>query len=183
MLLSCGFAAVCLYAANGSVLDVSANAEQPSVPVTAFSLLTIAELTVFLFNAIGPTAVYAYLRVPAMSVHGTTLLYYLWENSMEAGTGLREDVFGRPLYPLRYVMWTLSVSKCAWQDMSKNLARAPPAGLPAPVSSSGVRATAHPAHATLKRLAQHDNDYIRNLPGGNPAAYQGPVTSSSPGRR
>lgn len=43
-----------------------------------------------------------------MVVHTTTLLYYLWEP--HTGAFALIDAFGRTLFPLRYVMWTISVT-------------------------------------------------------------------------
>ena len=78
-----------------------------SVPVTAFVLLLVSETVGLLFSAVGPSSAFAYLRVPSMTVHFTTLLYYLWEPDR---IGALTDAFGHPLSPLRYVMWTTSVS-------------------------------------------------------------------------
>jgi len=43
-----------------------------------------------------------------MCVHAITLLYYIFEPGVERCLML--DAFGRPLHPMRYVMWTISVS-------------------------------------------------------------------------
>ena len=45
---------------------------------------------------------------PVISVHATSLFYYLVELFLTTHTMI--DAFGRPIYPLRYVMWTCSVS-------------------------------------------------------------------------
>ena len=40
-------------------------------------------------------------------VHATSLFYYLVKLLLTTHTMV--DAFGRPIYPLRYVMWTCSV--------------------------------------------------------------------------
>ena len=51
---------------------------------------------------------YAYMRHPPMAVHACSLIYYVLELFVNIHTVL--DTFGRPVYPLRYVLWTCSVS-------------------------------------------------------------------------
>jgi len=60
------------------------------------------------FSSVGPRRHFSFLRVPAMIVHATTLLYYVWEPY--TGAFALDDAFGRALFPLRYVMWTISVT-------------------------------------------------------------------------
>ena len=43
-----------------------------------------------------------------MSVHAVSFLYYVYEPGTESCVMF--DAFGRPLHPLRYVLWTISVS-------------------------------------------------------------------------
>ena len=109
-----------------------------ALPVSAFGLLLFSEAASWLFSMLAPTRTYASLRHPVLCVHTMTLLYYLVEpstaecimcaasrgclapvsNQRQHPNGVRarcfrlrrEDAFGRPLYPLRYVMWTVSVS-------------------------------------------------------------------------
>ena len=51
---------------------------------------------------------FCYVRHPAMCTHLVALLYYISEPPPEAC--VHSDIFGRPIYPLRYMMWTISVS-------------------------------------------------------------------------
>jgi len=78
------------------------------IPVTAFSLLLSSEVVAYVFSSVGPRRHFSFLRVPAMIVHATTLLYYVWEPY--TGAFALDDAFGRALFPLRYVMWTISVT-------------------------------------------------------------------------
>lgn len=73
-----------------------------------FSLLLFSELSSFLFIQLGPVSLRraASLRHPVMCTHTVALLYYLIEPS--AASYL--DVMGRPIFPLRYLLWLTSVS-------------------------------------------------------------------------
>jgi hypothetical protein len=51
----------------------------PSIPVTAFSLLLISELLAFKFNGLSHKINTRHFRIPAMTVHTVSLMYYLWE--------------------------------------------------------------------------------------------------------
>lgn len=97
--LSCG----CQRAVPAVVDDTMGN-----IPVTAFSLLLSSEIVAYAFASVGPRRHFSFLRIPAMVVHTTTLLYYLWEP--HTGAFALIDAFGRTLFPLRYVMWTISVT-------------------------------------------------------------------------
>uniref|UniRef100_A0A7S3B639 Uncharacterized protein n=1 Tax=Haptolina ericina TaxID=156174 RepID=A0A7S3B639_9EUKA len=93
--------------------------ETPTVPaleypfmtllaVVSFALLCASEVATYLFNLIGPPAAFTFLRLPVLAVHLSTLLFYVFSAYDPACLG--RDTFGRPLHPLRYVMWTTSVS-------------------------------------------------------------------------
>ena len=78
-------------------------------PLIGFSLLAISEfLSWFFVSVIGPASKFAHLRQPVLAVHATTALFYII--CYTRGTTVMEDRFGRPLYPLRSVMWSVSVS-------------------------------------------------------------------------
>jgi len=79
------------------------------VPIVGFALLFTSEMVTWIFALLAnPPPAFAALRHPVMSVHAMSLLYYIFEPITE--TCVRFDAFGRPLHPLRYVMWTISVS-------------------------------------------------------------------------
>ena len=79
-------------------------------PVIGFGLLFISEAVTFVFISIlGPGTKYEHFRHPVMAVHATAFLFYVLMYTSPGGVAL-EDRFGRPLYPLRYVMWFVSVS-------------------------------------------------------------------------
>ena len=73
-----------------------------------FALLLFSELSSFLFIQLGPLALRrtASLRHPVMCTHTVALLYYL----IEPSTSSYVDVMGRPIFPLRYLLWLTSVS-------------------------------------------------------------------------
>ena len=73
-----------------------------------FSLLLFSEVSSFLFIQLGPMALRrtASLRHPVMCTHTVALLYYLIEPSASSYL----DVMGRPIFPLRYLLWQTSVS-------------------------------------------------------------------------
>jgi len=78
-------------------------------PVVGFGLLLFSEFLSWLFTSVlGPARRYAYFRHPIMAVHASTLLFYVLSYSQ--GAVALQDRFGRPLYPVRYVHWFLSVS-------------------------------------------------------------------------
>tara|TARA_B110001452_G_scaffold22540_1_gene18029 strand:+ start:330 stop:1265 length:936 start_codon:yes stop_codon:yes gene_type:complete len=78
-------------------------------PLIGFSLLTVSEfLSWFFVSVLGPASKFAHLRQPVLAVHATTALYYII--CYTRGTAVMEDRFGRPFYPVRSVMWTVSVS-------------------------------------------------------------------------
>jgi len=78
-------------------------------PVIGFGLLLISEFLSWLFTSVlGPARCYAHFRHPIMAVHGSTLLFYIL--AYAHGAVALQDRFGRPLYPVRYVHWFLSVS-------------------------------------------------------------------------
>ena len=77
------------------------------MPVTGFGLLLWSELAAFLFSRIGPGE-YHHLRHPVMAVHATSLGYYLLQASSLSPP--ITDSFGRPFFPMRYVLWTDSVT-------------------------------------------------------------------------
>jgi len=78
-------------------------------PVIGFGLLLVSEVFSWLFiSVLGPATEYAYFRHPIMGVHATTLTFYVLTYTHGAVT--LEDRFGRPLYPVRYVHWFVSVS-------------------------------------------------------------------------
>jgi len=79
-----------------------------AMPIAGFGLLLLSETAVWLFGYLGPRRRFASLRHPVMSVHAISLLFYISEPGAEACVMF--DAFGRPLHPLRYVMWTISVS-------------------------------------------------------------------------
>jgi bacteriorhodopsin len=79
-----------------------------AMPIAGFGLLLVSELFTWLFASLGPARAFANLRHPVMSVHLITFLYYVFEPGTESC--IMWDAFGRPLHPLRYVMWTISVS-------------------------------------------------------------------------
>jgi len=78
------------------------------LPVAAFGLLIISEFCTYIFSLFAPEVIFAYLHQPTMAVHAASLTYYVIElfQSYHAMT----DAFGRPSFPLRYVLWTVSVS-------------------------------------------------------------------------
>ena len=78
-------------------------------PVIGFGLLFISEVVTFVFISIlGPGTRYEHFRHPVMAVHATAVLFYLI--LYVPGSVALEDRFGRPLYPLRYFFWFVSVS-------------------------------------------------------------------------
>lgn len=78
-------------------------------PLIGFSLLAVSEfLSWFFVSVLGPATKFAHLRQPVLAVHATTALFYII--CYTSGTTVLEDRFGRPVYPLRSVMWTVSVS-------------------------------------------------------------------------
>jgi len=78
-------------------------------PVIGFGLLFISEVVTFVFISIlGPGTRYEHFRHPVMAVHATAVLFYLI--LYVPGSLALEDRFGRPLYPLRYFFWFVSVS-------------------------------------------------------------------------
>jgi len=76
-------------------------------PVTGFGLLLMSEVAAFLFGMVGPGK-YRHLRHPVMAVHGSAMVYYVLESSSWARPFT--DIFGRPFYPMRYALWTCSVT-------------------------------------------------------------------------
>ena len=78
------------------------------MPIAGFALLLLSELATFLFSLTAPEMVFAYLRHPVMAVHAASLSYYIHEVFLTSRA--MQDAFGRPLYPLRYLLWTCSVS-------------------------------------------------------------------------
>jgi len=78
------------------------------MPVTGFALLLFGELSSLFFSLSGPRAPFSFLRQPMMAIHAISFYFYLIEPSRELRAVT--DIFGRPLYPLRYVMWNTSVS-------------------------------------------------------------------------
>jgi len=78
------------------------------MPIAAFGMMLVSEISVLIFARGFPRMTFAYMRYPVMSVHATSLFYYLVELFLTTHTMI--DAFGRPIYPLRYVMWTCSVS-------------------------------------------------------------------------
>ena len=79
-----------------------------SLPIAGFGLLLVSEMITWLFAALAKQRTFASLRHPVMSVHLTTWMYYISEPGLESCT--MSDAFGRPLHPMRYVMWTISVA-------------------------------------------------------------------------
>ena len=78
-------------------------------PLAGFGLLFISEFLSWIFTCcLGPVTKYAYFRHPVMAVHASAGVFYFL--SYLCGSVTLEDRFGRPLYPLRYVMWFVSVS-------------------------------------------------------------------------
>lgn len=75
-------------------------------PVTGFALLLASEIISWGFNRLGPNQHFLYLRYPSMAVHTAALAYYALEPTLY----VEQDVFGRPVVPLRYVMWSCSTS-------------------------------------------------------------------------
>ena len=78
------------------------------MPIVAFGLLLISEFALWLFARMVSGGRFGFLRQPIMAVHGSTLLYYLFEPLRRTRGWV--DIFGRPLYPMRHVMWTCSVT-------------------------------------------------------------------------
>ena len=62
-----------------------------------------SELLSLMFSAVGPASVFVYLRVPSMTVHATTLLYYVWESDGGACSA---------------AWWTCRRPKCATSSLS-----------------------------------------------------------------
>ena len=79
-----------------------------ALPIAGFGLLLLSEAVTWLFQALGPQRTFAALRHPVMSVHAISFLYYSSEPGTESCRMF--DAFDRPLHPLRYVLWTISVS-------------------------------------------------------------------------
>jgi hypothetical protein len=79
------------------------------MPIAAFGMMLVSEISVLVFARGFPRMTFSYMRYPVMSVHATGLFYYLVELCLTTHTMI--DAFGRPIYPLRYVMWTCSVSR------------------------------------------------------------------------
>lgn len=98
----------CRLAIGGGIIPPAMGNSLGTIPTTAFALLLTSEVISYMFCAVGPTRHFAYLRVPAMVVHAAALLYYIWVPF--AGVCTYTDAFGRPLHPMRYVMWTVSVT-------------------------------------------------------------------------
>jgi len=76
--------------------------------IAGFGLLFASELAVYVFSLGAPSTMYAYMRHPPMAVHACSFIYYVLEMCVNIHTML--DAFGRPVYPLRYILWTCSVS-------------------------------------------------------------------------
>ena len=79
-----------------------------ALPVAGFGLLLCSEGVSWLFGMLGKQSAFASARHPVMSVHAVSFLYYVYEPGTESCVMF--DAFGRPLHPLRYVLWTISVS-------------------------------------------------------------------------
>ena len=79
-----------------------------ALPVAGFGLLLCSEGVSWLFGMLGKQSAFASARHPVMSVHAVSFLYYVSEPGTESCVMF--DAFGRPLHPLRYVLWTISVS-------------------------------------------------------------------------
>eukprot|EP00964_Phaeocystis_antarctica_P085564 scaffold54073_cov60-Phaeocystis_antarctica.AAC.1 len=79
------------------------------MPIAAFGMMLVSEISVLVFARGFPRMTFSYMRYPVMSVHATSLFYYLVELFLTTHTMI--DAFGRPIYPLRYVMWTCSVPR------------------------------------------------------------------------
>ena len=96
--------------ADSTVRDLSdpIKAVAFALPIAGFGQLLLSEMAVWLVGYLGPRRRFAALRHPVMSVHAITLLFYVFEPGQEAI--IMFDAFGRPLHPLRYVLWTISVS-------------------------------------------------------------------------
>jgi len=77
------------------------------IPIAGFGLLLLSEVALYLFALAAPEVIFAYLRHPVMAVHASTLMYYIYELT---STTRSLDAFGRPIYPLRYLLWACSVS-------------------------------------------------------------------------
>ena len=93
--------------ANWKELENPAHSLVYALPIAGFALLLISEMVTWLFSCLGPRRAFAPLRHPVMCVHMISLTYYWCEPTVQ---DLPLDAFGRPLHPLRYIMWTISVS-------------------------------------------------------------------------
>ena len=78
------------------------------MPIAIFGMMLVSEVSEIVLTRGFPRINFAYMRYPVISVHATSLFYYLVELFLTTHTMI--DAFGRPIYPLRYVMWTCSVS-------------------------------------------------------------------------
>jgi len=79
-------------------------------PLVGFGLLFVSEVLSWVFVSwLGPGSRYQHFRQPIMAVHACTFLHYFLSYVGQGAVQIT-DRFGRPLYPVRYVMWFVSVS-------------------------------------------------------------------------
>ena len=78
------------------------------MPIAGFGMLLVSEVCAALFASGGPNPGLSHMRHPSMVVHACSLIYYV--NELFLSQEQLTDAFDRQIYPLRYVLWTISVS-------------------------------------------------------------------------